>query len=152
LLLVLILSFWIKNDDFILLYLSIIYFFFNQLTESLLVVFRVKDQAKKYLVLRMLNISLELLIMFLLYKLLTVNDWTLRVYPIVVASVIIGFISFIIFQKEGFRIRYVKHLLIQGLTYSSPLILHMLSGYILNIGDRFLIKAFLPPEALGNYA
>src|SRR5690606_17235977 len=35
---------------------------------------------------------------------------------------------------------------------SSPLILHMISGYILNIGDRFLIKYYLTETDLGNYA
>ncbi|MGG8497342.1 lipopolysaccharide biosynthesis protein [Tenacibaculum sp. TC6] len=149
---VLLIAPWLGHDYTILLLLSISYFLFNQFCESLLVIFRVKQKAKKYLVIRVSSIIIELLILFTLFKVLNKLDWTFRVYPTVMAALLIGICCCIMFWRMGYRLFFSKKLLLQALVYSSPLILHMVSGYILNIGDRFFIKYFLTEEDLGNYA
>src|SRR5690606_5520344 len=145
-------STFLAPEDTILLYLAVLYFFFNQVTESLLTVYRVKEEAIKYLYLRTANIVLELMLMAIVYWVFHTNDWMLRVFPIVIASIGIGGVSLVLFKAEGYRISFSKELISKALTYSAPLVVHMLSGYVLNIGDRFIIKVFLPAEALGNYA
>lgn len=145
-------SFLLSQKDVTLLYLSCIYFLFNQLTESLLTIYRVKEMPFRYLYIRVGSVLLELFLMFLLYYTFSVHDWTLRVFPMVIGSVVVGVITFILFRVEKYRFVFSWSMLVQGLSYSTPLILHMLSGYLLNIGDRFLIKVFLTPEDLGNYA
>jgi O-antigen/teichoic acid export membrane protein len=147
-----ILSFWIPKDIYILLLLSVTYFLFNQFIESLLVIYRLEDYSKKYLIVRILNISLELLIMFILFNTLTFLNWTLRVYPIIISSLIVAIFCLYKFKKMDYKLNFSYKLLTKALIYSTPLILHMISGYILNIGDRFFIKYFIGNKKLGDYA
>ena len=145
-------SAWISKEYQLLILLCVSYFLLNQFTESLLITFRVSDKPKKYMIFRLLNISLELVFLFVLFKTLTHLDWTFRVYPTVISSFLVASFAWVTFRKSGFKIEFSKTLLKQALIYSSPLILHMISGYILNIGDRFFIKFFLTEADLGNYA
>ncbi len=149
---VLLASSWLSETYLSLFLLSIANFLFGQFRESLLVVYRVTNKAKSYLVIRVFNILLELAILFVLYKSLTQLDWTFRIYPTVIACLVTALLVLYQFHKLGYTLSFSKSLLLKALAYSSPLILHMLSGYILNIGDRFLIKYFLDEKALGNYA
>ena len=143
---------WIDPLLFKIIYLCILYFLFNQITESLLVIYRVKDKAIKYFVFRVLNIVLELSFIYVLFISYEKLDWTFRVYPTVIASFIIALLAVYQFIKLGYRFYFSKQLLYSSIAFSAPLILHMLSGYMLNIGDRFFIKYFLTPQDLGNYA
>jgi len=101
---------------------------------------------------RISSILIELLLMVVLYKYFKAKDWTVRVYPIVLTSLIIAIYSFYLFRKMGYNLNFSKALLSKALIYSTPLILHMLSGYVLNIGDRFFIKFYLSDKELGEYA
>ena len=150
--LVLLLGRWIDDRYRLMILLCIAYFFFKQFVESLLIVFRVTEKAKNYMVIRLLNIVLELGILFVLYNSLKQIDWTFRVYPMVLSIAIVAFVCLVQFRKLGYKIQFSKDLLKTALLYSTPLILHMMSGYVLNIGDRFFIKYYLNAEALGNYA
>lgn len=147
-----ILSSLLSNEMYILLLLSISYFLLNQFIESLLTIYRLEDSAKKYLFLKLLNISLELIILFILYKTLKELDWTLRVYPIILSSLIVSAFCFSILKKMNYKFKFSLLLLKKALKYSTPLILHMISGYILNVGDRFFIKYFIGDSKLGDYA
>lgn len=145
-------SCWIEKEYFILLLLSVVFFFSNQHIESLLVVYRVENKAVSFLFIRVLNIVLELSILYVLYLSFTQLDWQFRVYPTVIASLTVAVVVFLKFRKLGYRLTFSLKLLKVALIYSTPLILHMLSGYVLNIGDRFFIKLYLTEEDLGNYA
>lgn len=141
----------LDHQFYLISFFSIVYFLFNQITEALLAIYRVEKKSQKYLVLRLAVVGLDLLILAGLYYFLNDFDWTYRVYPNVIAIVIIGIISFILLcKRNGFVFK--KKLLGLAIVYSSPLIVHMLSGYILNLGDRFFILHFLNKEELGRYA
>lgn len=147
-----IISPWLPVVYQVLLQLSIAYFLFNQFTEGLLVIYRVKNRAKHYLIIRVLNIMLELGILFILFKTLLPLDWKFRVLPTVIASFLVAIVTLVQFIKLGYPLTFSKKLLKVAILYSTPLILHMLSGYVLNIGDRFFIKYYLTEKDLGNYA
>lgn len=150
--LILLFQSWLEKDMYLMLLLSTFYFLFNQFTESLLAIFRVERKAKNYLIFRVCSIIIELFLMLILYKMLSNINWTFRVIPTVSSALIIATLSLVTFYKLGFRFYFSWELLKQGLVYSSPLVLHMISGYILNLGDRFFIRHYLSNEELGNYA
>jgi len=145
-------SLWISFHYQILLILCVLNFLFGQFRESLLVIYRVNNKPKSFLIIRVVNVLLELFILFILFKTLNQLDWRFRVYPIVIGSLITALLTFYHFRRLGFNFNFSKALLYKSLFYSTPLILHMLSGYVLNIGDRFLIKLYLTDKDLGNYA
>lgn len=133
--------------------LAILFFIFNQLTELVLSIFRVTNKPKKYLFFKLMNIVVELVIMayvFLNYK---NNSWELKVIPQVSAMVIIGLAALYWFYfKENNNLTFRVDFLKTALVFSTPLILHMMSGYMLNIGDRFFILHYLNKESLGSYS
>lgn len=137
----------------IIIFLAVIYFLFNQITEALLSIYRVERLSKKYMVIRLGSVFLDLIILFVFFKIYKNYDWTYRVYPNVISTALFGIVSLIIFWKVfGLRMKYNADLLKMSITYSFPLIFHMISGYILNIGDRFFINSFLGTKELGNYS
>lgn len=149
---ILIFSVWIEEKYRILAYLSVIYFAFNQVMEGLLVVYRVQKQSAKYLFIRVSSVVLDLALLAGFYFFYTSYDWTYRVYPNVISTVIFGAISVLLLFKYGYKPIFDKKLFKQAVNYSYPLILHMVSGYIINIGDRFFILHYLGEKGVGNYA
>ena len=145
-------SYWISKEYYILLSLCVLFYLFNQFTEGILTIFRIENKPIKYMTIRISSILIELLLMVVLYKYFQAKDWTVRVYPIVLTSLMIAIYSFYLFRKMGYNLNFSKALLSKALIYSTPLILHMLSGYVLNIGDRFFIKFYLSDKELGEYA
>ncbi|MFV0331773.1 MAG: lipopolysaccharide biosynthesis protein [Dysgonomonas sp.] len=151
--LLLIVGLFIESKYLIMTFLAIIYSIFNQITEALLAIYRVKGKPKKYSVLRLGSILLDLLLLFIFYILYTHYNWTYRVIPNVLSTTIIGLlVIYLFFFRYSFKFTLNKELLKTTLIYSTPLILYMISGYILNIGDRFFIVHFLGEEDLGNYS
>ncbi|WGK64718.1 lipopolysaccharide biosynthesis protein [Croceiramulus getboli] len=130
----------------------ILYFLFHQYIESLLIIYRITNKPKVYLVMRVGQVVVELLLLFAAYILLETIDWKFRVFPTILASMILAFVAFKKFKDLGYSLNFSKRLLQKALIYSSPLIVHMVAGYALNIGDRFFIKYYLSDEDLGNYA
>lgn len=149
---ILLISSFISSFYLNMLILVIVNFLFSQYRESLLVIFRLKNKPFHYLAVRLLNILIELIVLYLLYKFLNLLDWRMRVYPIVFSSIICSFLVIYIFYELKYRFIYDSTLIKTALIYSLPLVLHMLSGYILNIGDRFFISYYLDDSELGNYA
>ena len=145
-------SYWISKEYYVLLSLCILFYLFNQFTEGILTIFRIENKPIKYMTIRISSILIELLLMVIMFKYFKSKDWTVRVYPIVVTSLLIAIYSFYLFRKMEYTINFSKALITKALIYSTPLILHMLSGYILNIGDRFFIKLYLTDKELGEYA
>lgn len=145
-------SYWISKEYYLLLLMCILYYLFNQFTESILTILRIENKPVKYLIIRISSIIIELLLMLILYKFFHKKNWTVRIYPIVTTSIIIAIYCLYQFRKMDYKMNFSKVLLSQALIYSTPLILHMLSGYVLNIGDRFFIKFYLDDKQLGEYA
>lgn len=146
-------SFLLEEKYKIIAYLSVIYFIFNQVTEILMATFRVRKQPKKYMVFRLLNVVLDLSILATFFVIFEKYSWTFRVFPKVIAVILVGFLAlWWFFYKEKYKFILDKKLLKIAVVYSAPLILHMLSGYMLNVGDRFFILYFLDERALGNYS
>ncbi|RNL81627.1 hypothetical protein ED312_18635 [Sinomicrobium pectinilyticum] len=146
-------SLMIESEYLIIVLLSVAFFLFNQITEVLLIIYRVKKQPKNFMIIRLGSVVLDLLLLVLLYHLYDTYDWHFRVIPNVIATVAIGLMSLCIlhFQfaiKTTFSLRLFK----DAVAFSAPLILHMISGYILNVGDRFFIVHFLGDKALGSYS
>lgn len=146
------LSFFISKEYYFIVQLCILFFLFNQITEALLDIFRVQKKPKMYLMFRIMNIVLDLSFLAVLYFVFDSFDWTYRVLPNVLAVALVGVIALGYFYRNSYFKKFDFSLLKQALLYSTPLILHMISGYMMNIGDRFFILYYLTEEDLGNYA
>lgn len=145
-------SWWLEEKYKVLAFLSVIFFAFNQIMEGLLVIYRVEKKSKKYLIIRIASVALDIAILTGFYFFYTSYDWTYRVYPNVISVVVFGVISILLLLNYGYKPIFDRRMFREAVIYSSPLVLHMLSGYILNLGDRFFIAYFLGDKALGNYA
>lgn len=130
---------------------SIIYFLFNQITEILLSIYRAEKSPPKYMLLRLAQVLFDIVLLTLFFFFLKSFDWSYRVYPNVLAAVLVGGISLIALYKQSYFHKIEWKLLKMAILFGAPLILHMVSGYILNIGDRFFILYFLTEKDLGNY-
>ncbi len=131
---------------------SIVHFLFSQITETLLCIYRAEKTPKKYLMLRLGVVLIDLLLLgvFLIFSISF--DWSYRVYPNVISTTIVGMAALFILFKNRYFNKVDRKLLKMAVLFGVPVILHMISGYILNIGDRFFILYFLSREDLGNYA
>ncbi|EJL74907.1 lipopolysaccharide biosynthesis protein [Chryseobacterium populi] len=148
-----IVSFFIAKEYYILMVLAIIFFVFNQITEALLSIYRVKRQPRNYLIIRIGIVVLDLLLLTILYYTFTKYDWTYRVLPNVVSTTVLGIICLsLLWKKFDIKFQFDYPLLKIAVIFSTPLIIHMISGYILNIGDRFFITYYLGTGELGNYS
>lgn len=153
LIVIMIISYFIEKSYVILLILAVIYYLFNQLTEALLSIYRVKKLSKNYLLIRLGTVVLDVFLLGILFLSLSKYDWTYRIIPNVLSAVIFGVVSLIVLWKRfNVKFQFDKNLLKVAILFSAPLILHMLSGYILNVGDRFFITYFLGTAELGNYS
>lgn len=147
------LSFFLTREYFILAVLAIVFFVFNQITEALLSIYRVKRQSKNYFIIRMGIVALDLLLLTILYYTFTKYDWMYRVIPNVISTAVLGGICLILlWRKFDIKFQFDYQLLKVAVIFSAPLIIHMISGYILNIGDRFFITYYLGTAELGNYS
>lgn len=147
-----ILSFYISEEYSSILILSIVFFLFNQITEALLSIFQVQKKVKSYILIRLSTIILDITILYFLYLYLDQYDWHYRVIPNVSAAVLVGAFSFLFLLKKKYIGTFNLNLLKSAILFSSPLILHMISGYVMSMGDRFFILTFLNKTDLGNYA
>ena len=107
---VLLISPWLSTTYQTLFLLCIANFLLGQFRESLLVVYRVTNKPN-HLIVRVFNILLELAILFVLYKSLTQLDWTFRVYPTVIASLVTAVLVMYQYHKMGYQMHFSKSLL-----------------------------------------
>lgn len=153
LLILTIISFFIHSYIISLLFMCVLYFLFNQVSETLLTIFRIKGKPIKFLYLRLTMVIFDLLLLFVLHFVFFKFDWTYRVIPNITTAILLGLASLFILKKQyGITIMLHKKLLVDALVFSSPLVIHMLGGYILNIGDRFFITHYLGEAKLGAYS
>lgn len=134
-------------------FLAIVFFIFNQITELLLSITRITNKPKVFLKIRISTVLLELGLIFLFFKFGDKFSWKIKVYPQIIGAVLIGLIClYYIYFVTKVPLSFKVNLLNLGLSYSLPLILHVISGHVLNIGDRFFILHFLDKSTLGSYA
>lgn len=145
-------SYLISEEYWFIIFYCIIFFLSNQIIEILLSIYRAQKKPKNFFLIRVTCIIIDLVLMYFFYSLIQNFDWTFRVLPNVFATSLISLLSLGILFKNKYLFKFDKKLLFTAVAYSSPLILHMISGYILNIGDRFFILYFLSEKDLGNYA
>lgn len=145
-------SYFISEKYWSIIFYCIIFFLSNQIIEILLSIYRAKKESKNYFLIRLACIGSDIILIYIFYSLVDHFDWTFRVLPNVFATSLVGLFALFILFKNKYLLKFDKKLLVTAIAYSSPLIVHMVSGYILNIGDRFVILYFLSEEDLGNYA
>lgn len=132
---------------------ALVYCVFNQIFEIYLVILRVKQKAINFLILRFLGVAIDLGLLIGFYYILDDHDWTYRVYPSVFSSIIIGLlIVFLFFFKERLPFKFNIKALKESVIFSAPLIIHMISGYILNLSNRFFILNYQGEKELGNFS
>ncbi len=140
------------NDYSDLLFYCVLFFCSNQIIEILLSIYRVENKPYLYFIIRISNVVLDLILLYFFYYYFEKLDWTFRVLPSVISSLILAFVVLIILYKRSFFLSFDYKILKPAILFSLPLILHMISGYIFNIGDRFFILRYLSKDDLGNYA
>lgn len=146
-------SSFLSDKYFILCVYALIYCVFNQIFEIYLVILRVKQKALNFLALRFLGVAIDLGLLFGFYYILDVHDWKYRVYPSVISSVIAGLlIVFLLFIRERMPFKFNLKALKESVIFSAPLIIHMISGYILNLSNRFFILNYQGETELGNFS
>ena len=132
---------------------ALIYCVFNQIFEIYLVILRVKQKAINFLILRFLGVAIDLGLLFGFYYILDNHNWTYRVYPSVLSSVMMGVVIIsILFIKDKLPFKVNKKILKDSILFSAPLIIHMISGYILNLSNRFFILNYQGEKELGNFS
>lgn len=131
----------------------LIYTLFSQISEVLLLLWRVSYKTVQFGAFRVsktildLGLSLVLIIGFGM-------DWKGRVIPQLLIAVLFGLITlFILYRKglllkNGYNIEYRK----EALSFSTPLIFHSLGSSLLGFSDRFFILFMLGLNDVGIYS
>lgn len=146
-------SSFLPSKYFVLGSYALIYCVFNQIFEIYLVILRVKQKSINFLILRFLGVAIDIGLLFGFYFILDSHDWTYRVYPSVLSSIVMGvIIIYILFIKEKLPIKINFQILKEAIIFSAPLIIHMISGYILNLSNRFFILNYQGEKELGNFS
>ncbi|MBE8722056.1 lipopolysaccharide biosynthesis protein [Sphingobacterium pedocola] len=144
---------FLPEKYYVIILLAIIYCLFYQIIEIYLVVLRVKRQAINFLKVRIGTVVLELSLLTLFYFIFTHHDWTFRIYPIIIAAVVIGIgICVLIFRFRNIPFAVDRDVLKQAIIFSAPLIIHMVAGYILNLSNRFFILHYNGEKVLGSFS
>lgn len=141
----------ISRDIQHILILSVLYSLFNQIGEVLLSLYRASERPVNYGVYRVSKTFLDLGVSTILIVFVWAS-WTSRVYTALTVSCIFSIIAICVLVKElDLKFTYNKHYVKAALAYSVPLILHNISGYVINYADRLIILRHLDLEAVGLY-
>ncbi len=133
--------------------LAILFCVFNQIVEILLVLYRVERKSTNYLLVRLGLVVLDILLLALFYFWFNTYNWTYRVGPLIISTTFIGLLAAVLlFRKYKYPLELNFTILKTVLIFSSPLIIHMIAGYVLNIGNRFFVLHFLGEKELGNFS
>lgn len=137
----------------LIIFLAVIYCLFNQIQEIYLASLRVKNKPVDYLKIRLGSVIIDILFLFIAYQLYNSYDWSFRVLPSVISTVIFGILVLLVsFIRRDIKYRFSKDLAYSAIVFSGPLIAHMLSGYILNISNRFFVITYQGEKELGNFS
>lgn len=150
---IIICSFFNINETVqIIFFCALFYSCFSQVTEILLAYYRAKELPLKFGLLRICKTSCDfgLTVLILLY---VYQGWESRVFTAVAIAFIYCFISvFLMIKDHNYTFSINYNLLKKCLVFSSPLIIHSISGYLLGYADRFIILKNLDLGAVGVYS
>lgn len=137
-----------------LIFLAFLYSLFTQLSEILLVLWRVSFKVAYFGIFRVSKTALDLgLSIFLIASL--GYGWEGRIYPQVIVSFIFAIVALVLLFKFNYLGRSIKTDKVyrkQALSYSVPLIFHTFGGYVINFSDRFFILLMLGMSDVGVYS
>ncbi|UCS93240.1 oligosaccharide flippase family protein [Echinicola marina] len=133
-------------------WLSVLYALFTQIIEVLLNIFRVEEKPALFGLLRITKTTMDILLS--VYFIVYLNyGWEGRIYPMLFVSGLICIAAILFIRKlYGFKFLIHKTYLKIALSYSVPLIVHTLGGYILAFSDRLVIAHYLGVDEVGLYA
>lgn len=136
-----------------LIFLAFLYTVFTQISEVLLILWRVSSKVTQYGVFRVCKTALDLGLSILLIVGLHLG-WEGRIIPQVVAAFLFAVIALYILYKLGYlnNLKVDKAYKRQALSYSVPLIFHTFGGYVINFSDRFFILLMLGMSDVGVYS
>ncbi len=136
-----------------LIFLAFLYTVFTQISEVLLILWRVSSKVTQYGVFRVCKTALDLGLSILLIVGLNLG-WEGRIIPQVVAAFLFAVIALYILYKLGYlnNLKVDKAYKRQALSYSVPLIFHTFGGYVINFSDRFFILLMLGMSDVGVYS
>jgi O-antigen/teichoic acid export membrane protein len=133
--------------------LAVLYVFFSQISEILLLIWRISYRTVWYGIFRVSKTALDIGLTLYLIIILDYN-WEGRIVPQLVVAALFGLIAISILRRQGFilnRLKYNKDYNRKALDFGVPLIFHSLSGYVIAVSDRFFILYFLGLESTGIY-
>lgn len=134
-------------------FLAFLYTLFTQISEVLLILWRVSYKVTQFGVFRISKTALDLgLSIFLIVSLGW--GWEGRIYPQVISGFIFAVIALYMLYKLGYlnSLKVDKNYKKQALSYSVPLIFHTFGGYVINFSDRFFILVMLGMSDVGVYS
>ncbi len=132
--------------------LALVYACFSQVSEILLSYYRAIENPKAFGIFRICKTILDfgITISILLYVYV---GWEARVYSAVGVAFVFAFIALIILLKKTlYSLTINVKLLKEIIIYSSPLIIHSISGYLISYSDRFIILHHYDLSYVGLYS
>lgn len=132
---------------------ALVYTLFSQLSEILLILWRVSYQTVKFGLFRILKTCLDLglsIVLIVSFKM----GWEGRIIPQLAIAILFGIIASIILYKNGYllKTKISKKYKKEALSFSLPLIFHTLGGNIIGFSDRFFILFMLGLNNVGIYS
>lgn len=132
--------------------LALGYACFSQISEILLSYFRAIENPRAFGIFRIsktfTDFGISVFIILHIY-----SGWESRVFSAVMISFLFSLVTLIfLLRKELYSYSvFDKDLLKECLLYSSPLIIHSISGYLMSYGDRYLILKYFDIGQVGVY-
>jgi len=127
--------------------------FLNFLGEQLIYLVRNKDQARKYFLINIASLFIEMGLAVFCISVLKYG-WIGRVIGISVSGLLVAIYAFIYFKQQGFIFgRIVKKYFYKELVYSIPIIIMQISIFCMNSSSGYFIKYFTKDYAsVGIYS
>jgi len=117
-----------------------------------LLIFQASQNALKFLVFQLLNVTLNIFLTYLLIESFHLGRDG-RLYAICLSSILLSVFSWISLYRDGLiNFKFNNLYLRDALVYSFPLIFHSISGILMGMSDRFLISKVISLEATGIYS
>lgn len=131
---------------------AMLYACFSQVSEILLSYYRAIEDPKSFGTFRIIktltDLGITVLILLFIY-----TGWESRLFTAVIVSFVFCIISLVLLlRKELYNFSIDKKLLQQCLVYSTPLIIHSISGYLMSYSDRFIILKNYDLAMVGLYS
>ncbi|WP_405208878.1 lipopolysaccharide biosynthesis protein [Aquimarina sp. LLG6339-5] len=136
-----------------LLFYAFLYAFFSQVSEIILILWRVSLNTVKYGLFRVFKTIMDAGISIFLITYLSF-DWQGRVFPQLLAAFVFAGVSIFYLRREGYfvNLEIDKEYKRLALKFSVPLIFHSVSAFLIGFSDRFFVFYLLDLESLGIYS